>query len=182
MPPSHACSMTACVYRSITLAMARPRKNGTNSVHKSVFCALHQFLMGSYDTGDMADQERDSRKTYADEAVRQDLLRRTSSERTRHVTNCRERPSKWRPSSVRNPATGVPFRADEAWDFARAAIASGIPIEIIELELPPNKRGFVIKPVGSGGEVLYVKFEFGASGVFGRSFHASDYQPRAGKR
>lgn len=130
----------------------------------------------------MADQELDPGKTYADEAVRQDLLRRTASERTRHVTNCRERPSKWRPGSVRSPATGAPFRPDEAWEFARAALASGIPIEIMELDLPPGKRGFVIKPVGVGGEVIYVKFEFGAKGVFGRSFHASDYQPGAGKR
>ena len=121
---------------------------------------------------------QDSGKVYADESVRADLLRRCADTRLRSVTHSRERPCCWMPGTVRNPVTDAPFRPAEAWDYVARMISAGIPIEIIELDLPPGKRGFVIKPTGVGGEVIYVKFEFGASGVFGRSFHASDYQPK----
>ncbi len=127
----------------------------------------------------MSGWEIDPGKTYADANVRADLLRRCSSERTRSVSPSRDRPCKWNPGNVRKPGEIVAFRPDEAWEFAAEMLRQGIPIEIIELDHPPGKRGYVIKPFGHAGEVLYIKFEFGASGVFGRSFHVSDHQPKS---
>ncbi len=111
--------------------------------------------------------------TAATESDRAELIRRASSRRTRRASFSRERPTKWHPTSLIHPGHGEPFTADGCWSFIADAIASGAPVEVITLRLPPGKRGFVIMLQGADGAAIYVKLQLLSDVVLGRSFHLS---------
>ena len=89
-------------------------------------------------------------------------------------------PSDWRPDQVRNP-DGVldPYFTDTtAWEFIATKLEEMHPVEIIELEKPPGKKGYVMKiDIGPGSKTpqLYVKLQLGSGQIIGRSFHYSNY-------
>lgn len=115
---------------------------------------------------------RDPRKTYASPEVCADLARRCRGKM--RITNARSVRTKWHPGSVRHPKTGEGFRPDQAWDFIAEQLETGIDVEVHQLRTQPGKNGFVFKPPGYGDEIIYVKLQFGATGIIGQSFHVSD--------
>lgn len=117
----------------------------------------------------------DPGKEYASTETRRDLIARCSSQRTRTVSPSLDAPCKWYPATVLNPKTQEPFLPHQAWEFIRGLLELQIPIEVIALEKPPNKKGYVIKAPGHNGQVIYIKLHFGNSSVFGRSFHVSEF-------
>jgi hypothetical protein len=83
-------------------------------------------------------------------------------------------PSDWRPYTVRNPESGLPFTEASAWDLLAQLLEEGHPIQETVLDHPPGARGFVLLvDLEGSSQTLYVKLQLGASGVIGRSFHCS---------
>ena len=107
--------------------------------------------------------------------IRQNLVILARRRRARVTEWTRERPSKWRPRTVKNPSTGDYFTNEGAWHFVADLLEKGHPIEQITLMQPPNKRGFVMHvELESNPQRLYVKLELGCGIIFGRSFHYDD--------
>lgn len=85
-------------------------------------------------------------------------------------------PTRWEPTSVINPETGMAFTEQGAWWFVAARLRAGEEVEEIDLDIPPGKTGYVMKiDLDPARPPLYVKLHLGGSGkVFGRSFHYSE--------
>lgn len=88
-------------------------------------------------------------------------------------------PTEWQPEDVTNPftigdgLTGVPFTPESAWRFVHSLLEQGVPLQEVDLEKPPNRKGYVMQ-VPLGGRMLYIKLMPWSNGVYGRSFHWSD--------
>ena len=86
------------------------------------------------------------------------------------------RPTDWRPNDVQHPIFGDYFSLNECWNFIENKLSEGHPIEIVSLEKPPGKRGYVMKVEATPrGRIIYIKLEIGTGGLVGRSFHYSEY-------
>ena len=73
-----------------------------------------------------------------------------------------------------DPRTGEAFTEDGAWEYVAQSIDNGIEIEIVDLEKPPGKKGYVMKLSSHDPQVpIYVKLQIGGDCVIGRSFHYS---------
>jgi hypothetical protein len=73
-----------------------------------------------------------------------------------------------------DPRTGEVFTEDGAWEYVADNIDAGVEIEVIELSMPAGKKGYVIALPSHNREIsIYVKLQFGADCVVGRSFHYS---------
>lgn len=125
---------------------------------------------------DIVRPDDDPRKTYASDEACAQLAKLCGDARTR-IVGTRPVHVKWRPTAVRDPATTEAFRPDDAWTFIANAILGGEPVEVVPLETQPGKNGYVLKPRGWEGEIIYVKLQFGPKRVIGQSFHSSDRQP-----
>lgn len=121
--------------------------------------------------------ERDPRKTYANAGVCDDLANRCASKA--RTTNAKGVRTKWYPSTVIDPRTEQTFAFGAEWAFIVDHLRNGIDVEVVDLETQPGKKGYVLKPIGSGGKIIYVKLQFGMKGVIGQSFHTSDRQRAA---
>jgi hypothetical protein len=109
-------------------------------------------------------------------AIPDDIRRRlaafASSRRTRTRAFTRDRPCDWQANSLTDPRSNCPFTEDGAWEYVAEQIIGGIEIEVIELEHPPGKRGYVMKLPSSNTSIsFYVKLQLGSNCVFRRSFH-----------
>ena len=86
-------------------------------------------------------------------------------------------PSDWRPYTVRNPESGLPFTEASAWELLVQLLEDGHPMQETVLDHPPGARGFVLLvDLEGSSQTLYVKVQLGARCVIGRSFHYS-YEP-----
>jgi hypothetical protein len=86
-------------------------------------------------------------------------------------------PSDWRPYTVMNPESGLPFTEASAWNLLVQLLEEGHPVLETTLDHPPGARGFVLLVDLKGStQTLYVKVQLGANCVIGRSFHYS-YEP-----
>lgn len=76
---------------------------------------------------------------------------------------------------MRNPKAGEGdyFTEDAAWAFIAELVESGHEIEVLSLDNPPGKKGYVMKAPSVGNETIYIKFMLGDDCVYGRSFHPS---------
>lgn len=73
-----------------------------------------------------------------------------------------------------DPRSGAAFTEDGAWEYVAEQIEAGIAIEVIQLEIPPGKRGYVMHlPSHDASVPIYVKLQLGSGVVVGRSFHYS---------
>jgi hypothetical protein len=73
-----------------------------------------------------------------------------------------------------DPRTGEVFTEDGAWEYVAQSITNGIEIEMIDLDHPPGKNGYVmLLPSHDPRVPIYVKLQFGGDCVIGRSFHYS---------
>ena len=84
-------------------------------------------------------------------------------------------PTDWAPQHVRNPASNSsePFTQDGAWEFVADLLEVGHEVEVIELRVPPGKKGYVLIAEGIAPEKIYIKLQPGSGVVIGRSFHIS---------
>lgn len=109
--------------------------------------------------------------------LRSELARlcRASKQRTSEFS--REKPTRWSPSTVLDPddENGRCFTPFRAWEYLADRLDAGHPVEIIVLDLPPGKKGYVLKIDHPNGKILYVKLQLCPPGVHGRSFHYSIY-------
>ncbi len=83
-------------------------------------------------------------------------------------------PCDWRPHAVTNPESGEPFLEPAAWAFIADLLERGEPIECVELESAPGKKGCVMTPCYQGRKI-YIKFRLGAGKILGVSFHYSEF-------
>lgn len=93
--------------------------------------------------------------------------------RTRKHTFSPTMPTRWSPQHVRHPNSGEAFTDDGAWTFIADLLSKGHEIEVITLDKPPGKKGYVLLCEGYAGEKIYMKIMMGAGIVIGRSFHVS---------
>lgn len=104
------------------------------------------------------------------------MAKLASSKRTRSYDSSDERPCRWRPRSVIDPRTGEPFTADSAWERIVELLNSGYAIEEMVLDIPPGRKGYVMKVQGAPGQNdLYIKLQLLSGTVHARSFHESEY-------
>jgi hypothetical protein len=96
------------------------------------------------------------------------------SRRTRTREFRSDRPCDWRATGMTDPRSGEIFTEDGAWEYAAEMIRSGVDIEIVELDHPPGKKGYVMLiPSHDPTTAIYVKLQLGGDCVIGRSFHYS---------
>ena len=105
--------------------------------------------------------------------IRATLARLARVRGTRTARFSPEIPTHWSPTEVTSPENGEAFTDDGAWDFIADAIEEGAPIQCIELDKPPKKKGYCLLLAGVGGAEIYVKLQLRGSLVIGRSFHLS---------
>ena len=110
--------------------------------------------------------------------VRRQLAALAQSRHSRTVgIPSRGLPSDWRPYTVTNPESGLPFTEASAWNLLVQLLEEGHPVLETTLDHPQGARGFVLLVDLEGStQTLYVKVQLGASCVIGRSFHYS-YEP-----
>lgn len=107
------------------------------------------------------------------EGIRRELIRLCHSARTRRSDFSPTMPTHWAPQDVLNPATGEAFTPVGAWEFIVSLLEAGHEIEVIELDKPKGKKGYVMKVQGVGVEKIYIKLQLLSGIVMGRSFHIS---------
>lgn len=106
------------------------------------------------------------------EAIRRDLAILSRRTRARVIQWTPERPTQWQPQTVRDPSTGDFFTREGAWLFVADLLEKGHPIEIVTLDKPAGKQGFVMHvALGTDLPRLYIKVELGCGTIYGRSFH-----------
>ena len=113
-----------------------------------------------------------------DDAIRRELAVLARRSKARVVEFSSNRPSDWRPHSVRNPRSRLDntFTDVSAWEFIADHLEAGHEIEEVRLEHPPGKVGYVMKiQVDIDLPRVYIKLELGSGAIFGRSFHFCEY-------
>lgn len=105
--------------------------------------------------------------------IRNLLLRRCQSPRTRTHQFSANRPTHFAPGEVICPVTQEAFTPAGAYEFICKHLASGIEIEQIELDKPAGKRGYVMLAEAHNGTV-YIKLQLLSEHVVCRSFHLSN--------
>lgn len=112
-----------------------------------------------------------------DPSLRRELALLCRRKRTRSHVFSPDRPTHWAPGEVINPRTGQPFTEMTAWEHIATLLEDGHEVEIITLEHPPGKMGYVMIERRKEGE-LYVKLQRGRDGILCRSFHLSTRNQR----
>ncbi len=106
--------------------------------------------------------------------IRKELARLAGRSQTRQAKFSRQAPCDWRPQQVIDPRSGEPFTPEGAWEFIVEQIEGGAEIDVLLLEKPPGKKGYVLKLQGAEGEpTIYVKLQIMSGYVLARSFHYS---------
>jgi hypothetical protein len=106
--------------------------------------------------------------------VRKELSRCCRKPRGRSASFSPAAPTDWNPSRVADPRDeeGRAFSDLTVWDYVADLLDQGTPVEVITLDKPRGKTGYVMK-VPSPGGVIYIKLQLSPPGVLGRSFHYS---------
>lgn len=108
-----------------------------------------------------------------DNGLRKELAKFCSSRRTYRSDFSPTMPTHWSPQHVRHPETGDAFTDPGAWSFVKELLEAGHPVEVIPLDKPPGKKGYVLKCDGYSSEKIYIKLQMLSGCVIGRSFHVS---------
>ena len=112
-----------------------------------------------------------------DDSIRHQLaiLARRPRDRKREFDP--DRPTDWRPRSVRNPDGMLDkyFSNAAAWELIASRLESGHDVETVTLRKPPGRTGYVMKiDLEPDAPTLYIKLELGSGKIWGRSFHYSE--------
>lgn len=114
-----------------------------------------------------------------EESTRRQLARAARNPRLRNRGEfSSERPTKWHPTQVINPAGGLdtPFTLAGAWELIASKLESGHDVEVVPLRKPKG-TGYVMKiEIDPNAPKLYVKVESREGKIFGRSFHYSEHE------
>lgn len=108
-------------------------------------------------------------------SIRFDLARLCRATKQRSSEFSRAKPTHWSPGSVVDPddENGRCFTPFRAWEYVAECLEANHPVEVIILDIPPGKKGYVLIVKQPNGENLYIKLQLCPPGVFGRSFHYS---------
>lgn len=104
------------------------------------------------------------------------ILARRSDARTSAFSS--DRPTDWRPGSVRNPHGGFEpsFTDASAWDFIADRLEADCEVETIILKKPPGAKGYVMLiELEPCERPVYIKVQLGSGKIIGRSFHYSEH-------
>jgi hypothetical protein len=82
-------------------------------------------------------------------------------------------PTHWSPQQVRDPRSGEAFTDEGAWLFVAELLEANHPVEVVILDKPPGKKGYVLICAGHPPEEIYIKLQMASGCVIGRSFHIS---------
>jgi hypothetical protein len=108
------------------------------------------------------------------EKIRQLLIRLLGRPKARINAFTDERPTEWRPTTVRNPVTGMCFSVLESWHFAKARLEGGCKLKLKVLDHPPGCKAYEFEVVlEKNMPPVYIKLEPRGDKVYGRSFHYS---------
>lgn len=83
-----------------------------------------------------------------DDGLRKELAKFCSSKRTYRSDFSPTMPTHWSPQHVKHPVTGDAFTDPGAWNFVKDLLEAGHPVEVIILDKPPGKKGYVLKCEG----------------------------------
>jgi len=88
-------------------------------------------------------------------------------------------PTDWRPMQVVDPRDpeGRGFTDSTAWEYVAELLEQNTEVEVIVLDKPAGKLGYVMKVQTPKGEI-YIKLQLTPPGVKGRSFHYSERRER----
>lgn len=115
-----------------------------------------------------------------DDSIRRQLARAARRPRSRNRGEFSPgRPTKWQPMQVIDPAGGLgaPFTNAGAWEFIASKLEGGHRVDVIDLRKPQGAQAYVMKiEIDPNGPRLYVKVEFRAGKILGRSFHYSEHE------
>ena len=80
------------------------------------------------------------------ESIRHQLITLARRKNARVVDWSPERPTDWRPQSVRNPGgiLDTHFTDAAAWELIASQLEAGYEVETIILEKPPGAKGYVM--------------------------------------
>lgn len=107
--------------------------------------------------------------------IRAELISNCQRSKCRSAEFSRERPTRWNPTSVKDPRSDGLFFSDlSAWDYIGEQLVANVFVERIKLDKPPDKIGYVMKLLQPDGQILYIKLQLAHPGVIGRSFHYSE--------
>ena len=118
-----------------------------------------------------------------DESVRRQLVVLARRKRCRDVALRPDRPTEWRPQTVRNPFAELDdyFTEAAAWEFIASKLESGHEVETIVLHSPRDAKGYVLHvELESGHRPLYVKLQLGPARSLGGAF--TIHHPGKGER
>lgn len=110
-----------------------------------------------------------------DDSTRQQLARLARLKKRRRI----HRPARWEPGRVRDPTSELDasFTEPGAWDLIASRLEDGHEVEVITLDNPRGKTGYVMKiELEPTAPRLYVKVQLDAGRIFGRSFHYSTHE------
>ena len=113
-----------------------------------------------------------------DDSTRHELALLARRPKARFTEFSPMRPTDWRPWQVRNPRGYLDtyFTDEAAWELIATKLESRYPVEVVLLQKPPGRKGYVMKiDLGDGERRLYVKLQLGSGTIIGRSFHYSEY-------
>ena len=110
------------------------------------------------------------------ESIRHQLITLAHRKRARVVDWSPERPTDWRPQSVRNPGgiLDTHFSDAAAWDLIVSQLEAGCEVETIILDKPPGAKGYVMLIELEPRRPIYIKLQLGSGKIIGRSFHYSE--------
>ncbi len=105
------------------------------------------------------------------------MIQLAERKQTRRSEFSVERPTQWQPGQVRNP-NGILdqyFTDTSAWAYIVELLKQNHPMEVVQLDKPPNSKGYVMKvDIEPDKPQLYIKLQLGSGTIFGRSFHYSN--------
>lgn len=106
--------------------------------------------------------------------TREELVRLSSSRKTRTTVFTSKTPCEWRPHTVVDPRHAMYFTDAGAWDFVVDLITDGHELKPITLRAPPGAIAYEILTAGvAGAPKIYIKIQIMSNMVYGRSFHYS---------
>lgn len=116
------------------------------------------------------------------EDIRREIVRLSSSGRTRRVDFSPSEPCEWKPTSITDPRSGKYFSDASAWEFLADCFERALLGDIyrVELDRPPGKLGYTLQVPGvTGKPPIYMKVQIVSGAVKGRSFHYSKSDRKA---
>jgi hypothetical protein len=97
------------------------------------------------------------------------LARRRDLRRNQWTT---EMPCDWAPHQVIEPATNMPFTEAGAWEFIATLLDGTHAFHAVRLRKPLGDIGYETKiTLRADLPLLYIKIQFKAGRIWGRSFH-----------